>query len=270
MFRKQLENELDNINNMLGRLGRLEFEEQEGSLLLIPRGTEKYCYWQTGSSNDRTRKYLGKPADPAVREAAINKARAKRLDILNEDKAAIERALKRYKDHDLDSVLKTMGKAYRDVLYDSTSTGRIESWKRMPYRKNNYRALNPSRTNDGTIVKSKGECLIYNTLEAEDIPFRYDSVIELIDENGNTVLKSPDFKIACVDRSFIYMEHAGLLLDDDYRREFAEKLKIYLLNGIVPGDNLFITSDTKSGGINAYAISMLIRNVIKPRALGLI
>ena len=270
MFRKVLENELENIDNWIKKIESQGFVEQDGVLLLEPRGTKNYCYWQSGSRNERTKKYLGKPTDAAVREFAMNKARAKRLDILNMDKAVIEKALKQYKDHNLDSVLKTMGRSYQSILHDRTAKDRIESWKNAQYRKNSHKVVNPSITNDGTIVKSKGECLIYNTLDAENIPFQYDPVIKLIDENGNAVQKSPDFKIACVDYSFIYMEHAGMLLDDDYRYDFVEKLKLYLLNGIVPGDNLFITSDTKTGGINAYAISRLIRYVIKPRALGLV
>jgi hypothetical protein len=111
---------------------------------------------------------------------------------------------------------------------------------------------------DGTRVRSKGEVIIYNLLYAIGIPFRYDALIYVTDDWGRRIKISPDFLIQCYDGTFIIIEHLGGLKSPDYCSSFATKCRQYLNEGYVLGENLFLTSDDKSGGIDAEAVAAII------------
>ncbi len=116
----------------------------------------------------------------------------------------------------------------------------------------------------GTLVRSKGEALIASTLEALGIEYLFDRGIELENDAGQTVIRYLDFIICCPDGFIIVWEHLGLLLQEKYSKDTAEKLHLYARNGITPGNNLILTSDYTNGTIDGQVILQLIECFILP------
>jgi len=122
-------------------------------------------------------------------------------------------------------------------------------------------------TVDGEAVRSKNEALIYNLYCSNNIRPAYERRLDLVNEAGITVYVFPDFTIDKADGRAIIHEHLGMLNDMRYRTNFAEKLGLYLHNGFVLWDDLFITADGPNNSIDTAAIDQMIRSFILPRTV---
>ena len=72
----------------------------------------------------------------------------------------------------------------------------------------------------------------------------------------------PDFTILRMpEREEVYMEHFGLMDDENYVETVRHKLNIYERNGIYIGVNLFITHETKRTPLNTKALDELMRKL---------
>ena len=74
------------------------------------------------------------------------------------------------------------------------------------------------------------------------VPYRYETRLEL-DGNRNSY---PDF--ACLNvrlRKIRYWEHLGLLGNDEYENKNFEKIETYERNGIMIGDDLILSLETR-------------------------
>ena len=97
-------------------------------------------------------------------------------------------------------------------------------------------------TEQGEFVRSKSEKIIADTLFKMKVPYRYETRIEL-DGNRNAY---PDF--ACLNvrlRETKYWEHLGLLGNGDYETKNFEKIETYERNGILIGDELILSFETR-------------------------
>ena len=108
---------------------------------------------------------------------------------------------------------------------------------------------------NGTAVRSKSELVIISRLEHYGLTPVYEPELYL---DGVTL--RPDFEIRRPrDARLIYWEHAGLMTDPEYRQRHTEKMVIYEQNGIVPWENLIVTYDNSSGGLDVRLVDGLIQ-----------
>lgn len=114
---------------------------------------------------------------------------------------------------------------------------------------------------DGTRMRSKGECIIYNIFDERRLPNRYDSVITIFDHDGHSRDLSPDFLIQCLDGSLIILEHLGWSSGLKYGYDFGEKCYWYLQSGFVLGKNFFVTSDDVNGGTDSRMVLKVVEQV---------
>lgn len=108
------------------------------------------------------------------------------------------------------------------------------------------------KTKNGIMVRSKSEVIIANMLCDNGIDdFLYEAKLEL----GDTY-KLPDFTFKdAASGSYIIWEHLGMLGNEDYKRAWEEKKKIYAANGFTEENgNLIVTSDALDGGIDSQEI----------------
>lgn len=188
------------------------------------------------------------------------------LKIIKKDIQVLTKALNDLIPYDNAHIIGHLSPCVRDLPFQysfNTCIGKLYSWAKEEYEHNPLPF--PDRiilAEDGTRVRSKSECIIYNMLLAAGIPFRYDPLLEftIINAYGQkeTITKSPDFQIILPDGSFILIEHAGLLSSHKYVTDLAEKLQIYQLNNYILGYTLFVTSDTIDGGIDSKQINKII------------
>ena len=121
------------------------------------------------------------------------------------------------------------------------------------------------RTKAGELVRSKSEVIIADLLKAADLEYGYERPLRGLDG----VTKYPDFTIEQPETGKkVFWEHLGLLMDDDYRRRWNDKLVWYREQGIMPeaegggpAGTLITSQDDERGGIDARAIDQLIRHM---------
>ncbi len=110
------------------------------------------------------------------------------------------------------------------------------------------------------MVRSKSEVIIANMLCDNGIDdFLYEAKLEL----GDTY-KLPDFTFKdAASGSYIIWEHLGMLGNEDYKRSWEEKKKIYAANGFTEENgNLIVTSDSLDGGIDSQEIQRKIEEYL--------
>jgi len=90
-------------------------------------------------------------------------------------------------------------------------------------------------TKRGEKVRSKSEAIIADILYDLGIPYVYEK--KLVLKDGST--RRPDFTLLHVrKREEVYLEHFGLLNQQEYLEKTLQKLDEYRANGIYPGKNL--------------------------------
>ena len=117
------------------------------------------------------------------------------------------------------------------------------------------------RTLRGEFVASKAEVVIADHLFLNGIDYEYSKELVL-----DGMVFHPDFTIK-IGKKVFYLEHLGMLEDENYLHEWLFKLSVYIRNGIIPGETLLITRDYHSN-IDMYEIDLMLRKagVIKKRS----
>ena len=95
----------------------------------------------------------------------------------------------------------------------------------------------------GFNVRSRGEMIVGNALKSLGLEAKYEPLVDL----KGTKKKSPDysFPVHIIDRCF-FVEFMGMADDDEYINENADKMRLYMRNGILPGRDLILISGTKN------------------------
>ncbi len=163
-------------------------------------------------------------------------------------KDMIKRLEKFNKSYDIDSI---------DTLYESLSDGRrnlinpirptkdmiIKEWyTRHPGNLNSHEKKHEFKTTRGECVRSKSEKILADFFHCNNIPYVCEPVIKL--KNGRS--KYPDFCLLNVNEyKTFYWEHLGKVDDEDYASRNFEKLMDYEESGLIIGQNLIVTMETR-------------------------
>ena len=116
-----------------------------------------------------------------------------------------------------------------------------EEWINQPYRTNPFPIKTPNYTAADLCTRSKSEAMIATRADGRNLLYRYDAEVVL----GNKSVY-PDFTFFDrKNRRIIYLEHLGKVDDEQYMMRNLQKLEEYAQCGIVLGDNLFITYESK-------------------------
>ena len=115
------------------------------------------------------------------------------------------------------------------------------------------------RTIDGTCVRSKSECMIYNALHDNGFTFKYERATKASDK-----IYLSDFAIVHPKtKKLIIWEHLGMLDNPEYLRSSIEKIINYVKAGYIPGVNLIITYETKDKVLDSQEILKVIDLYLK-------
>lgn len=100
-------------------------------------------------------------------------------------------------------------------------------------------------------MRSKSEVLIANTLDELGIPYRYEAPLAL--KNGRII--HPDFTILRVrSRKVCYFEHCGRMDDSDYLHRFMKREQQYIINGFIPGRDVFMSFESATDPLNTLSL----------------
>ena len=112
-------------------------------------------------------------------------------------------------------------------------------WLEQPYKASQFKPeAKIYDTRKGEKVRSKTEAILADLFLDLGIPYRYEQALPLSDR----CIRYPDFTLLKkATREEIYLEHFGLIDDEEYRNNCLIKLDEYRNGGIYLGKNLLIT-----------------------------
>ena len=136
----------------------------------------------------------------------------------------------------------------------------IDEWyKNHPGGRNTYEIKHEFLTMKDETVRSKSEKMIADYLMTKGIPYVCEPQVILKD--GSSVY--PDFAaLNLVKKKTIYIEHLGLVEKEDYATRNFFKIMDYEEVGIVLGDNLMITMETKDRPLDMKILKKKIQNFL--------
>lgn len=135
----------------------------------------------------------------------------------------------------------------------------IKRWQKVEYSGKYFKEdAQEIITERGERVRSKSEKIIADKLYLLGIPYRYEYPLVL---NGN-IKVYPDFTILRMpEREEVYLEHLGMMDDNNYVDTVIYKLNTYERNGIYLGVNLYITHETKKNPLNTRMLDKLLKKL---------
>lgn len=140
--------------------------------------------------------------------------------------------------------------------YFKPMSKKLDEWTKAPYEKSQkYPNDLKHKLNNKEIFRSKSEVMIAQTLKMNRIPYRYEEVIEL-----DGVDFAPDFTILHPRTGkLFYWEHCGMVDSPKYQRSTLSKLRHYMENGIIPGENLILTFETEKTPLSMEQVEFLVQ-----------
>ena len=229
------------------------------------KGKDYYKWYRKLPSKGQERKYLSRENRPLAEELAQKKLLLCRLEDISQELNAFEAYLKHHQNASKEAALLN-SPGYVDLLKKEAShnslSEELKNWAAQPYPQNPFKLeYRKVPTVDGILVRSKSEAIIVQALSLNNIPYRYDAALEV----GGYV-KYPDFTIRHpATGEYYYWEHVGLLDDPGYLQDFLSKLRIYLLNGIIPDHNLILTFETGDHPLDPIIVIDKIHEFFLPR-----
>ena len=219
-------------------------------------------------------RYLGTGSNEEVKR--IKEARHLQLSVreLGREIRLISDLLRFSRDISYDAIEQKLSNAYRNSAANPSQGMDIiaKRWVEASEKlKSTFEPFRPDElihtTRDGTMVRSKGEALIYNYLSELGVPFVYELPLRIRLGNKNSLLL-PDFTVLSeIDyESVIYIEHQGMMDDPKYRNGFTEKVYRYWSNNYIPERDVFFTFDLPNGGTDNSSVRSIIRRYIRPEA----
>lgn len=253
-----------------------ELGEFEGFSLkyCTPSNGKRYYSVTKGPGKDGVRhyRYVGDDSKDTVRYVKELKHLKRSLKILTEDIRLLSLVQSGLKDFKTDAVDKQLPGTYRGAHLASPAPAdpRLALWKKnAEARKAADIAANgvfhPEElihpTNDGTMVRSKGEALIYNRLLDLGVTFVYELPVRI-----GSRKRYPDFTLLSeIDfMTEILIEHQGMMNRPDYRDRFRDRVYDYLCAGYISCINIFYTFDGINGSTDTEAIVDIVNLRIRP------
>ena len=284
--KKRLE---DNIRDLHKRMDNCP----PGSLVVQKNGSRYKFYHQLTSDNskEKTLVYLRKTAkdQEMIQQLAIKKMlRMKLINRQNEIKSLDayisihdkNQEESNRRDSQAAAVLAAVGhnfpeypsKELSDLLTDFNSfpgqphfrtdtelSKELTLWQQAEYSKNPLNPeglIIPSARNE--MVRSKSEAFIAISLDAHNIPYRYECALPL---KYNTVY--PDFTIRHpLNGKLIIWEHFGMMDDPEYAGKTAKKIKQYIQEGFIPNKTLFMTFESDERPLDFREVTFIIEEMI--------
>ena len=154
---------------------------------------------------------------------------------------------------------KQLRKYYRRLDIENYRVEVYKEWDRQRRMKDLCDNEFSCQTLDGTIVRSKNECIFANVLYKLGIPFEYEKKLYLKTEYGYSYFR-PDFTVQ-YNGSDLYIELFGQMDDADYYIDAMHKIDIYEKNGIVNGKNFLAFCCKDSRSINSITIERAMEQI---------
>ena len=119
----------------------------------------------------------------------------------------------------------------------------VAYWNRLEPCSNNHDCLTEYYDDYGFNVRSRGEMIVGNALKSLGLEAKYEP--RLVLKGSKTRTPDYSFPVHIIDRCF-FVEFMGMTDDEEYTDDNAEKIRIYMRNGILPNRDLILICGTKN------------------------
>ncbi len=236
-----------------------ELEQVNHQLCVLPEGTFFYVKQQNHTKwyvrTPRKQTYIQKSQRKRARQLALRKYLLRKRKDLEAKLAAVQA----YLDHDTkpqaDRLLEDA--EYQKLILPEylPLSQQLQQWTLAPYPQNlKYPEHKIHQVHPKLWVRSKSEALIATYLITYQIPFRYECALEL-----TSATYYPDFTLRHPKTGeTYYWEHLGLLSQAAYKNNAAVKIHNYIYDGILPGKQLIITTETNQQPLAPGTVEQMI------------
>lgn len=252
---------------------RLEIAPKGGLRITRKKNGVEYYFKERASNNDiganndsrvkenRNGRYMRKREMPLVKRLAQRDYDIGVLKCAEERMKAIERFLEAYDRTSLKNLYRKTNSHRKALIVPAVVSDEefIKEWQEAKYKGKPFEDdENIILTERGERVRSKSEKIIADKLYSLGIPYRYEYPLVL----SNGVKVYPDFTILRMPmREEVYLEHFGMLDDQEYVDTVLFKLSTYEKNEIYLGVNLFVTYETGKKALNTKGLDGLVRSL---------
>ncbi len=249
------------------------YHRLEGGLVL-PRSKERFegssdtsRQKQKGSSDGsdheiRSERYLSLSSDESLIKRLCQQDYDRHLRSEAEHQLSrIQAALKKIPERGLEGIYTNLLPARKGLIIPAVPDREryIQDWLNVTWTRKGFEKGAPTfDTVKGDIVRSKSEAIIADRYLQLDVLYRYEYPLRLRD-GRNIVVVHPDFTV--LNRRTLaqfYHEHFGRMDDPKYVEKFLWKMRVYMANGIFPGENLLLTFETAASPFSVSQLNRLI------------
>ena len=223
-------------------------------------------YYVRNNENPRREKYLSMKKDSACIQTIAQKSYEQQLlQTAQKQSALISGFLAAYSETagaDLYAGLRDERRALITPL-EPDYRYYLEVWANVPYEPGFFDEHMPLITTErNERVRSKSEKIAADLYLRRQLAYRYEYPLVLRDGDHMVTLR-PDFTVVSrQDLCIYYHEHLGSMDDPKYVNSALERLRIYISNGIFPGDRLLLTFETKQRPLNDQQLLPLLHRYL--------
>lgn len=230
--------------------------------LILKHRKNKVNYYLSETEEGNTEKYINRFEEELIRKLAQKAYLESILKTAQDEVKVLKKALDCYPDITVEKVYETLPKERRELVTPVylPDDEYVRRWQNEPYERKGFsESAAYYLTLKNERVRSKSEQLIADRLNYKGIPYKYECPLKVGDETYH-----PDFTILRLsDREEIYYEHRGRMDDPKYIEDNMPRYRNYSLNGIVLGEKLFISEETRAFPLDMRAIDDLIERCFR-------
>lgn len=213
-------------------------------------------------------KYVGTENSDLVRKVQEVRHIDAALGRIDQNIRLVTSVLDGYSEYDFGTVDGKLPLAYRSSNHFAATDYRKagEKWKEEKLKfqacfPENYPEKKIKRTSDGVLVKSISELVIYERFLAAGLYEMYELPLPSSDYASNMY---PDFTVLSpIDlKTEIIVEYVGRLDLQGYREDFAKRVHRYMLNGYIPGVNLFFIFGDINGQVDSLQVNKVLADIL--------
>ena len=257
-YLKMMKKRADELRAAIEAAGKIKFPE--GRLRISTNGKQIRCY-HVLSGKDKSGKYITNKDSDIIKKLAQKNYTKKFLATAGKELMRLEHSISLLVNTDADQPYQMLPDKRKELVEPYLMTDELyaEQWEKEEFKASTFMPENKIfETRKGEKVRSKSEAIIADMLFELGIPYRYEQLLMLKDKK----VRYPDFTLLKVKgREVIYLEHFGLLDDEEYRNGCMNKLREYMSSGIYPGKNLLVTFESSDNPLDIGAIRKMFREL---------
>ena len=229
--------------------------------LRVSQTRNQIRYYHIESDNNHQGTYIPKSERDLAESLAQKEYNEQFLRYAHTELSRLERCIRLFSETNADLAYQNLDPRRRRLVepYIIPDDEYAANWQSQTFKTNSFMPeAKIYDTKNGEKVRSKSEAILADLFMEYGIPYHYEQALYLKDKS----VRYPDFTLLKIaTREEIYLEHFGLLDDDEYRYKCLEKLDEYRHNGIYPGKNLLITYESEEFPLDIKGIRKMIKEL---------